>query len=143
MGNSQRIRVHQQDITNISVNDFDKVCQELETSINTWLRFEPFKNIEEQLRTRLSQDDEIRIIIETNIAILHRLPWHLWDFFNDYPKAELGLSNHEYASPQVLQKLSPGKVKILANIGNGVGIDIKKNNSLIKIGAERSEILWL
>ena len=132
LGNSQRIRVHQQDITNISVNDFDKVCQELETSINTWLRFEPFKNIEEQLRTRLSQDDEIRIIIETNIAILHRLPWHLWDFFNDYPKAELGLSNHEYASPQVLQKPSPGKVKILAILGNGVGIDIKKDIALIQ-----------
>ena len=108
------------------------MCQQLQASLNTWLRFESFQNIERQLRTLLSRDDEVRIIIETDIAILHSLPWHLWDFFDDYPKAELALSNNEYASPQVLPKSSTGKVKILAILGNGVGIDINKDSNLLK-----------
>ena len=132
LGNNQRIKVHSQDLTNISVNDFHEVCQQLQTSINAWLKFESFQNIERQLRTLLNRDDEIRVIIETNIAVLHRLPWQLWDFFEDYPKAELALSNHEYASPYVFQKSPRGKVKILAILGNRVGIDIAQDASLLQ-----------
>ncbi|MEH2324936.1 MAG: CHASE2 domain-containing protein [Nostoc sp.] len=129
---NHRIKVHSQDITNISVNDFDEVCEQLQANINAWLKFESFQNIERQLRTLLSRNDEIRVIIETNIVILHRLPWHLWHFFEDYPKAELALSNHEYESPQLLQKSPTGKVKILAILGNRVGIDIDKDASLLQ-----------
>ncbi|MEH2046066.1 CHASE2 domain-containing protein [Nostoc sp.] len=132
LGSNQRIKVHSQDITNISVNDFDEVCQQLQANINAWLKFDSFQNIERQLRTLLSQDDEIRVIIETDVVLLHRLPWRLWNFFEDYPKAELALSNHEYASPQVLQKSPTGKVKILAILGNRVGIDIDKDGYLLQ-----------
>ena len=134
LGNKKRIKVFQDDITNISINEFNKVSQELQLHINDWLKFQSFQNIERRLRTLLSRDDEIRIIIETNIVILHQLPWHLWNFFDDYPQAELGLSNHEYASPQVLQlqKPSTGKVRILAILGNRVGIDIDKDSSLLQ-----------
>ncbi|MCC5645880.1 CHASE2 domain-containing protein [Nostoc sp. CHAB 5824] len=132
LGSNQRIKVHSQDITNISVDDFDEVCQQLQAHINAWLKFEPFQNIERQLRTLLSRDDEIRVVIETNIVLLHRLPWHLWNFFDDYPKAELALSNHEYASPQVLPKSPTGKVKILAILGNSVGIDIDRDGALLQ-----------
>ncbi|MGF2036842.1 MAG: CHASE2 domain-containing protein [Nostoc sp. CmiVER01] len=132
LGSNQRIKVHSQDITNISVNDFDEVCHQLRIHINTWLKSEPFQNIERQLRTLLSRDDEIRVIVETNITLLHRLPWHLWDFFEHYPKAELALSNHEYASPQVVQKSSTDRVKILAILGNSFGIDIDKDRSWLQ-----------
>ncbi|WP_372478241.1 CHASE2 domain-containing protein [Nostoc mirabile] len=132
LGSNQRIKVHSQDITNISVNDFDEVCHQLQIHINTWLKSEPFQNIERQLRTLLSRDDEIRVIVETNITLLHRLPWHLWDFFEHYPKAELGLSNHEYASPQVVQKSTTVKVNILAILGNSFGIDIDKDRSWLQ-----------
>ena len=131
LGSNQRIRVRQNDITNVSINDFYEVCQQLQANINAWLKFHSFQNIERQLRTQLNQDDEIRIIIETNIVVLHRLPWHLWNFFDDYPQAELGLSNHEYGYPRVSRKSATGKVKILAVLGNRVGIDIDKDSSLL------------
>ncbi|KYC42386.1 Chase2 sensor protein [Scytonema hofmannii PCC 7110] len=129
---SNRIKVKSQDITHISVNDFESLCQQLQIHINSWLKSESFQNIERQLRTLLSRDDEIRVIIETHITLLHRLPWHLWDFFEDYPNAEVALSNHEYASPQILQKFPTGKVKILAILGNSVGIDLNKDRSLLQ-----------
>ncbi|MDZ8069876.1 MAG: CHASE2 domain-containing protein [Nostoc sp. DedQUE08] len=132
LGRNQRIKVHSQDITNISVNDFNEVCQQLQANINAWLKCESFQNIERQLRTLLSRNNEIRVIIETNIVLLHRLPWHLWHFFEDYPKAELALSNHEYESTHLLQKSPTGKVKILAILGNRVGIDIDKDASALQ-----------
>ena len=134
LGNHKRIKVHQNDITNISKNEFERVCEDLQININDWLKSRGFQNLEQSLRTLLNRNDEIRIIIETNIVLLHKLPWHLWNFFDDYPRAELGLSNHEYASPQVLQlhKSSTGKVRILAILGNKVGIDINKDSSLLQ-----------
>ncbi|MBD2206472.1 CHASE2 domain-containing protein [Calothrix sp. FACHB-1219] len=127
LGSKQRIKVNQQDITNISINDFNDVCQQLQRYINDWLKSESFQNIERQLRTLLSPNDEIRVIFETNVALLHRLPWHLWDFFEHYPQAELALSNQEYSSLHLTQKTPTGKVKILAILGNSVGIDIEKD----------------
>jgi len=132
LGSNQRIKVHSQDITNISVNDFDDVCHQLQAHINAWLKSESFQNIERQLRTLLSRDDEIRVIIETNITLLYRLPWHLWDFFEHYPLAELALSNHEYASLQLVRKSTTDRVKILAILGNSFGIDIDKDRSLLQ-----------
>ncbi len=68
LGNNQRIKVYQEDITNVSVSDFDEVCQQLRASLNDWLRFNSFANVERQLRTLLNRDDEVRVIIETNIV---------------------------------------------------------------------------
>ncbi len=42
------------------------------------------------------------------------------------------MSNHEYASPQVLRKSSTGKVKILAILGNKAGIDIDKDRLFLE-----------
>ncbi|BAZ16743.1 putative Chase2 sensor protein [Calothrix sp. NIES-4071] len=132
MGNNQRIKMHQQDINHVSVNDFDSVCKELQSTLNTWLKCESFQNIERQLRTLLSQNDEIKVIIETDIILLHRLPWHLWDFFDHYPKAELALSNHEYASPKVSRTSPLNKVRILAVLGSNTNINIDEDRSLLE-----------
>ena len=134
LGNKKRIKVHHNDITNVSIHEFNRVCQDLQVRINNWLKSPSFQNTEQRLRTLLDRNDEIRIIIETDTVILHQLPWNLWTFFDDYPQAELGLSNHEYASPQVLksEKSSTGKVRILAILGNRVGIDIDRDSSLLQ-----------
>lgn len=132
MGNNQRIKIYQQDINHVSVHDFDTVCKQLQSSLNAWLKCESFQNIERQLRTLLSQNDEIKVIIETDVILLHRLPWHLWDFFDHYPKAELALSNHEYASPVISRISSPGKVRILAVLGNSSNIDVNEDRSLLE-----------
>ncbi|MDB9538710.1 CHASE2 domain-containing protein, partial [Anabaenopsis tanganyikae CS-531] len=129
LGNNQRIKVDEQGVTNISVNDFDDVCQQLQRNINAWLKSESFQKVERQLRTLLNPHDEIRVIFETNIPLLHRLPWHLWDFFEDYPRAELALSNPEYTNTLISQKHPTGQVKILAVLGNSVGIDIEKDRA--------------
>ncbi|MBW4509566.1 MAG: CHASE2 domain-containing protein [Scytonematopsis contorta HA4267-MV1] len=132
IGSHQRIKIYQEDVNNVSTNDFADVCQKIQSSLNAWLKYESFQNIERQLRTLLSQDDEIRLVIETNTFLLHGFPWHLWNFFEHYPKAELALSNHEYASVKVQDKCSTGKAKILAILGNSSNINIEQDQHILE-----------
>ncbi|MEI2577578.1 nSTAND1 domain-containing NTPase [Scytonema sp. PRP1] len=114
-------------ITNVSVVSFHEVCQKLQEDINHWLKSFEFINIERQLRSQLNPAEEIRVIIETNNDLLRRLPWHRWDFFNDYPQAEMALSQPEYKRREPNKsKLPRKKVRILAVLGNSQGIDLER-----------------
>jgi hypothetical protein len=113
-------------ITNVSVVDFQDVCLKVEKDINDWLKSSEFLNIERQLRSQLHPSEEIHFIIETNDDQLRRLPWHLWEFFKDYPQAEMALSQLEYKRREFSQpKVSKNKVRILAVLGNSQGIDLE------------------
>ncbi|MBU7581839.1 MAG: CHASE2 domain-containing protein [Nostoc sp. TH1S01] len=142
LGWRSRMEIHTQDITNISVSEFGEVCQKLQASINNWLNSDLFQNLVQQLRTRLNKDDAIRVIFETNIPLLQRLPWHLWNFFDDYRFAEVALSPHEYESPQTQPQVSTGKVKILAILGNSNGINIDQDRNLLQ-GLKDAETKFL
>jgi CHASE2 domain-containing sensor protein len=142
LGWHPRIKIHSQDVTNISVSEFGEVCQQLQNYINRWLNSEPFQNIVQQLRTLLNKDDAIRVIFETDIPLLQRLPWHLWKFFEDYGHAEVAISPQEYEPPHNESRKPTGKVKILAILGNSKGIDIDKDRTLIR-GLKSAETEFL
>ncbi|KYC42408.1 transmembrane sensor domain-containing protein [Scytonema hofmannii PCC 7110] len=131
-------------ITNISELDIQNLCQQLLNRINTWLNSTEFRKIEQQLRTHLKQSEEIRFIIETNDDLLRRLPWHLWDFFEDYPRAEVALSNAEYQQVHFTSKKSQReKLRILAIFGNSQGIDISQDRELLEKLSTEAEIEFL
>lgn len=121
-------------ITNISETAFGDICQQLESSINTWLNAPGFHNIESQLRTQLNPSQPVRIIIESDNDEVWRLPWHLWKFLKEaYLKSEISLSTPEYPAPILLQpQPAPTKIKILAVLGNSAGINLKKDLDLLK-----------
>ena len=128
-------------ITNVSAVNFEEVCQTLTETINTWLRSEEFLYINQQLRSALCSSaslslldpaEEIRVIFETNDQLLQRLPWHRWDFFKDYPNAEMALSRPEYKRPEeALTKVKRKKVRILAILGTSTGIDVEKESRFL------------
>jgi hypothetical protein len=91
--------IDETDTTNVAYTNFGQLCQKLKTEINQLLNSEQFRTIDQQIRTQLQTDEEIQVVIETNDELLQRLPWHLWNFFNDYPKAEIALSSLEYRRP--------------------------------------------
>ena len=93
---SLRLEIDAGDVTNVSEVEFSDLCQCLSDKINDWFNSKPFHNVDQQLRTYLDSSDEIQFIIETNNQQLLRLPWHLWNFFQDYPKAEVALGAIEY-----------------------------------------------
>lgn len=119
-----------QDVLQVSSVDFDHICAELQNQLNNWLNSSPFRRIDQQLRRHLSPTDQIRVIIETDDEKLRRLPWHLWDFFEDYPKAEIALSTVE--SVALNCHTPPGQVRILAILGNSTGVDLAADRQLLE-----------
>ncbi|HAX80786.1 MAG TPA: hypothetical protein DCY88_34350 [Cyanobacteria bacterium UBA11372] len=126
------LEIAQGGTTNVSVVDFHQVRQRLEESINAWFKSEEFLNIDRELRSRLDPDEQIRVIVEINEVLLRRLPWHCWNFFKDYPQAEMALSRPEYKRSQRLQSKDPkNQVRILAILGNSVGINLEAEAKLL------------
>lgn len=120
-------------VTNVSEAEIKELCQMLSQRINAWLNSSKFRKIDQQLRTQLKPSEEIRFVIETDDDLLRRLPWHLWEFFEDYPQAEAALSAFEYQKPTKLPaKNRESKVKILAIFGDSKGIDISEDRNLLE-----------
>lgn len=119
-------------ITDVSEAEFTQLCQDLQQHLNAWLRADSFTKIDRQLRTHLSRTDEVRVIITAENRQLLRLPWHLWQFFEDYPKAEVALSLSEYTRSMRTHQSSHRKVRILAILGNSQGINITKDQQLLE-----------
>lgn len=130
---NSRLEIEAGGTTNVSEIEFKDLCQQLSVQINVWLSSEPFRHIERQLRTQLDASEEIRVIIETNDRLLQQLPWHLWQFCEDYPKAEIALSGLEYKrKKRLLAKTLKAKVRILAIFGNSKGIDLKQDRLILE-----------
>ncbi|GAA6617324.1 CHASE2 domain-containing protein [Scytonema sp. NUACC26] len=126
------IEIDEEDVTNVSTVEFSNLCDGLQKRINLWLQSKLFRNIEQKLRTKLASDDEIRVIIETESDLVRRLPWHLWDFFEDYQNAVLCLSVPEFERVQLLSEHPKPPVRILAVLGNSEGIDVNQDRAMLE-----------
>ena len=120
-----------------SVNDWFQECQESATEVRSllgaWLDSEPFRRIDKRLREELNRDEVIRFLIRTDDEHLQKLPWHLWDFFERYPKAEVALSATRIVQPQTLTPpTGSATIRILAILGHSQGIDIKADRQLLE-----------
>jgi CHASE2 domain-containing sensor protein len=138
----KEIEIDSEDVTNVSSVEFSLLCEDLCQEINTWLKAESFRNIEQKLRTKLYPIDEVRVILQAQDDEVIRLPWHLWDFFEDYQNAVLAFSVSEINSVQSERKLFTGKVRILAVLGNSEGIDVQKDRRILE-QLPNTEIVFL
>jgi CHASE2 domain-containing sensor protein len=130
LGMRARLSAPKVQITNVShVEDCQNSAQILRARFNTWLAAEEFRSIREKWLEQLQPKDGIRVLLQTSDPDLQRLPWHLWDLLDRYPKAELALSAPVYERVQPLP-LHPG-IKILAILGNSDGIDTQVDRELL------------
>jgi CHASE2 domain-containing sensor protein len=120
-----------------SVNDWFQECQESATKLRSllraWLDSEPFRRIDRSLREELNRNEVIRFLIRTDDEHLQKLPWHLWDFFERYPNAEVAFSATKVVQRQTLTPaIRRAKVRILAILGHSQGIDIDADRQLLE-----------
>ncbi|MDF5713787.1 MAG: CHAT domain-containing protein, partial [Rhizonema sp. NSF051] len=127
-----RIQVDSTGLTNISEVDFSEVQEQLYLAINSWLSSDSFRPIDEKLREKLALDEEFQVIIEASDPLLHRLPWHLWNFVEHYQLCEVAVSTPKYERVTLLPKQKTNKVRILAILGNNEGIDIQQDRSILE-----------
>ncbi len=106
---------------------------QLSQQMNEWLDCNSFRPLKEKLLKQLTLDDTVRVLIKTDDSWLRRLPWHLWDFFENYSRAEVALSALEYEILPLSKSLtSKGLVKILAILGNSEGISLETDRELLE-----------
>lgn len=129
---AKEIEIDLEDVTNVSSIEFSLLCEDLAKEINSWLKTESFRNIEQKLRTQLHYFDEIRIILQAEDAEIIKLPWHLWDFFEDYQNAVLAFGVSEVNLVPAKRKIFSGNVRILAILGESQGIDIEQDRRLLE-----------
>jgi len=115
------------------LRDCQDSANELRDRLQVWLDGEGFRPLDRRLREALSPQDTIRFLISTSDPHLQKLPWHLWDFFDHYPKAELALTDPQFERPaQVPPNQRTPKVKILAILGHSQGIDVENDRQLLE-----------
>jgi CHASE2 domain-containing sensor protein len=73
------------------------------------------------LRETLMPQETISVLLRTTDPRLHRLPWHVWDFIERYPHAELAIGSPSERLD--LPTRTSTKVRILAILGDRQGID--------------------
>ena len=129
--NNRGIKVNKSQITNFSVEELKPLVEQVEIDIKNWLKSEQFYPIQQELCEKLNHNDEVRVIIETEDNLLRKLPWHQWDFFEIYTKAEVALSRK--LSNRVKKSVpSRKKVRILAVLGDSTGINLDKDRKILE-----------
>jgi CHASE2 domain-containing sensor protein len=115
------------------LKDCEESANELRSRLTAWLDSESFRPIDKRLREELHRDEAIRVLIRTENQQLQKLPWHLWDLFERYPKAEVALSPTELVrhKPSIAPTLK-SKVRILAILGHSEGINIEADRQLLE-----------
>ncbi|MBV6626258.1 MAG: CHASE2 domain-containing protein [Rivularia sp. (in: Bacteria)] len=149
------IEIESEDVTNISSVEFNNLCDDLKNRINIWLNNPTFVDLEQKLRTKLNSSEEIQVIIQTDLDEVRRLPWNLWDFFDDYPNAVLCLSKPDFEKLDSIRKPKRDRIRILAILGSSENIDTQEDKIILEnlpgaetvflIEAQRQELdlmLW-
>ncbi|MBD1847023.1 pentapeptide repeat-containing protein [Cyanobacteria bacterium FACHB-63] len=130
-----RLDIPPTQITNISNSEFFKECDEvadqLKTVLNQWLNTDEFRPVKERMLEKLSPIEPIRIVIQTENIQLRRMPWMVWDLCDRYPKAEVALSQSAFETVGKKNR-SNSKLKILAILGNSLGIDVQADRALLQ-----------
>ena len=117
--------------TNVSrVEDCYEVTQALSAQFNRWLSADTFRPLHDKLLERLSPQDHTRIILQTQLTTVQRLPWHTWTICDRYPKAEIALSAPAYERIEQ-HPVSRHTVRILAILGHSQGIDTQTDQALL------------
>ncbi|MEB3336876.1 MAG: CHASE2 domain-containing protein [Leptolyngbyaceae bacterium] len=138
LGSHFRLEAPTTQIKNVSrIEDCNLAGKALRDRFNLWLQSASFREIREKLLEKLLPTDSVRVIVQVKEIELQRLPWHLWDVCDRFPRAEIALSPPHYervelASPLIVPRLPKTKVKVLAILGNSIGIDTDADRKLLE-----------
>ncbi|MEM6401114.1 MAG: CHASE2 domain-containing protein, partial [Cyanobacteria bacterium P01_D01_bin.116] len=107
-----------------------QAAEEVKKQLNNWLRSSSFISIREKWLEKLRPSDDLQVLIQTQDNQLQKLPWHLWDMMERYPKVEIVLSPSNF-DRVIRDSTLSNHVKILAILGNSTGIDIEADKALL------------
>ena len=114
--------------SNISIS---ALAEAFTLEFKKWLKSPDWEwqKIRECLLKNLNTREEILVIVETQDPLLQRLPWNLWDLFNEtFVNAEIAIASASYKpAPPSLPRARP---RLLAVLGNNSANANSENNTL-------------
>jgi len=120
-----------------------KAAKLLEHKLQQWLNSEEFSPIDRFLREELNRQDEIRLIICSDLLQLYQLPWCCWDMVEKYPQLEISLSSLNFERVKLKQRFIPHhKVRILAILGNNKGLNLDADRNFLA-SLDDGEVIFL
>ncbi|MEM9216856.1 MAG: CHASE2 domain-containing protein [Cyanobacteria bacterium P01_F01_bin.150] len=118
------------------VDECKQTAELLVQQFRQWLADTAFRPVENQMRSRLSPNDHIRVLIRTSSPGIHRLPWYLWDWVEEHPHAGLCISPPTFTLAKGRNKggsPTTGQfVRILAILGDAAGIDVERDRAQLQ-----------
>jgi CHASE2 domain-containing sensor protein len=108
-----------------------QVAEQLRDRLNHWLRSDSFRPIREKCLENFHPKDAIRLILQTEDMQLQKLPWHLWELLERYPRAEIALSIPHYER-RGNRAIASHQVKVLAILGDSSGIDLNSDRQTLQ-----------
>ncbi|MFZ4557462.1 MAG: ABC transporter substrate-binding protein [Pseudanabaena sp.] len=131
-----RLEAFANQVTNVALLEDAENCEQCEQCaktlsnlLNRWFWSPSFREARDMLIRQTSKEDDVRILLKSNDPILHRLPWHLWDLF-DNSKAEFAWSIGSY----ILNKNAKisEKNRVLAILGSSKDINIDADRKMLE-----------
>lgn len=119
------------DVSREELEQCQKSADELKADLADWLVSKDFMPVNNKIRSKLNPDEPIRVLICTENSQLEKLPWHIWDFFEDYSQAEVALSSPSFEEPKQPPNAN-ANIKILAILGHSEGINIDEDRKLLE-----------
>jgi len=119
--------------TNVAIaQDCNSAAEKLGALLNEWLCAASFRPIRDKLLERLNPHETTQLVLQTQDAVVQRLPWHLWEMCSLYSALEIALSAPVYDSAAGLAIPKHPCVRILAIFGNNAGLDTQTDQTLLK-----------
>lgn len=141
LGTRLRLETPSARLKNFSTRDLEEESNLLKQQLNDWLKSPEFSPVREGLIRNVRQDEAVRVIIETEDMQLWRLPWHLWDFFDNHLYAEPGLSSSQCQVNNTPK--TRNKVRILAIVGDSTGIKLESDRRELEKNLPDAEIVFI
>lgn len=116
---------------NVSESAPEDVINTLAARFNQWLGTANFISIRNKM-FKIETSEEVLLIVETEDEQLQRLPWHLWEFFEKYPKAEIAFSTPQFNLPPRNLFNFRTQGRLLAILGDSKGIDLEKDRIILE-----------
>lgn len=127
-----RIIVPDAQVTNQSVvGDCRRAADALENAVIRWLGYAPVLRLQMEFQQAVSRGESAQLILQTDDVQLRRLPWHLWEMFDQYPN--LGLALHSSYPPEVADSVAmQSPVQVLAVLGNSEALDVQRDRQILE-----------
>jgi hypothetical protein len=121
---------------------FSECVNQFPIKFNQWLNCDDFFAIEKLLRNHLSIGAIASFHVEAEDNQLRRLPWYLWEFFDDYRYVEPTLAFSKYESGRIGQA-KRNLVRALVVIGDSQGIDTEVDRKIFEESLADAEVIIL